>query len=187
VAQFAPAVFGAMYWKAGTTNGAVAGLLAGFAVWGYTLLLPSFATSGWLPLHFIQEGLFGVTLLKPHQLFGVSGLDEISHSLFWSLLANLSAYVGVSLAGRPSIVEAGQATLFVDIFRRTGTSAGSRVWRGSVQVGDLLPLIGRFLGPERAREAFLDFAQRRGLASIEELPANAELVHYSETLLAGTI
>src|SRR5262249_5673488 len=38
VAQFAPAVFGAMYWKAGTTNGAVAGLLAGFAVWGYTLL-----------------------------------------------------------------------------------------------------------------------------------------------------
>ena len=54
-------------------------------------------------------------------------------------------------------------------------------------MGDLLPLIGRFLGPERAREAFLAFAQRRGLASIDELQADAELVHYAETLLAGAI
>ena len=54
-------------------------------------------------------------------------------------------------------------------------------------MGDLLPLIGRFLGPERAREAFLAFAQRHGLASIDELQADAELVHYAETLLAGAI
>ena len=43
VAQFAPAMFGGMYWKQGTHAGAVAGLLGGFAVWLYTLLLPSFA------------------------------------------------------------------------------------------------------------------------------------------------
>jgi Na+/proline symporter/nitrogen-specific signal transduction histidine kinase len=187
VAQFAPAIFGAIYWKGGTKNGAIAGLLAGFAVWGYTLLLPSFAKSGWLSLHFMQEGLFGAALLKPQELFGVTGLDEISHSLFWSMLANIGAYVGVSLAGRPGVVETGQATLFVDVFRRTATGEGSRVWRGSAQVADLLPLIGRFLGPERAREAFLAFAQRHGLASIDELQANAELVHYAETLLAGAI
>ena len=118
VAQFAPAIFGGIYWKGGTKNGAIAGLLAGFAVWGYTLLLPSFAKSGWLPLHFIQEGLFGAVLLKPQELFGVTGLDEISHSLFWSMLANIGAYVGVSLAGRPGVVETSQATLFVDVFRR---------------------------------------------------------------------
>src|SRR5262249_31122697 len=35
--------------------------------------------------------------------------------------------------------------------------------------------------------ALLDFAQRRGLASIEALPASAELLQYSETLLAGAI
>src|SRR5262249_26271100 len=34
VAQFAPSIFGAIYWKEGTKNGAIAGLLAGFAVWG---------------------------------------------------------------------------------------------------------------------------------------------------------
>ena len=188
VAQFAPAIFGAIYWKGGRKNGAIAGLLAGFAVWAYTLLLPSFAKSGWLSLDFIHEGLFRSALLKPQQLFGVTGLDEISHSLFWSMLANIGAYIGVSLATRPGVVETSQATLFVDIFRRTASVEGSHImWRGSAQVGDLLPLIGRFLGPERAREAFLSFAQRHGLTSIDELQANAELVHYAETLLAGAI
>jgi signal transduction histidine kinase len=136
---------------------------------------------------FLDKGLFGAALLKPQHLFGLAGLDEISHSLFWSMLANIGAYVGVSLATRPGVVETGQATLFVDVFRRAAGGEGSRVWRGSAQVADLLPLIGRFLGPERARESFLVFAQRHGLASVDELQANAELVHYAETLLAGAI
>ncbi|MCM2252947.1 MAG: histidine kinase, partial [Ramlibacter sp.] len=46
VAQFAPAMLGGMYWKAGTRSGALAGLSAGFAVWAYTLLLPAIAKSG---------------------------------------------------------------------------------------------------------------------------------------------
>jgi Na+/proline symporter/nitrogen-specific signal transduction histidine kinase len=187
VAQFAPAIFGAIYWKEGTKSGAIAGLLAGFAVWAYTLLLPSFAKSGWLSLEFINEGLLGAALLKPQQLFGVSGLDEITHSLFWSMMANIGAYVGVSLATRQGVVETGQAALFVDVFRRRAAGEGSHVWRGSAQVADLLPLIGRFLGPERAREVFLSFAQQRGLASISDLQANADLVHYAESLLAGAI
>ncbi|MBI4987767.1 MAG: histidine kinase [Rhodocyclales bacterium] len=187
VAQFAPAIFGGIYWKGGTRQGAIAGLTAGFAVWIYTLLLPSFAKSGWLSLDFIREGLFGMTLLKPQQLFGLTGLDEISHSLFWSMLANIGCYVAVSLRKRPDVVETGQGTLFVDVFRHTEGAESSRFWRGSAQVQDLLPLIGRFLGPERAQEAFLAYARRRGLASIDQLQANADLVHYAETLLAGAI
>jgi signal transduction histidine kinase/Na+/proline symporter len=187
VAQFAPAIIGGIYWKGGTKQGAIAGLAAGFAVWIYTLLLPSFAKSGWLSLDFIREGLFGISLLKPQQLFGLVGLDEISHSLFWSMLANIGCYVAVSLRKRPDVVETSQGTLFVDVFRHTEGADRSRFWRGSAQVQDLLPLIGRFLGPERAREAFLAYARRRGLASVDQLQANADLVHYAETLLAGAI
>ncbi len=187
VAQFAPAILGGIYWKGATRAGATAGLSAGFAVWAYTLALPSFAKSGWLPARFLTEGLFGVALLRPQQLFGFTGLDEISHALFWSMLANVALYVGVSIAGRPGVAETSQAALFVDVFRHTQGFERSRFWRGSASVGDLVPLLGRFLGPERARETFLAYARRRGVAAIDALRADADLVQYAETQLAGAI
>src|SRR5262249_40411405 len=42
VAQFAPAMLAGIYWKGGTRIGAIAGLSAGFAVWAYTLFIPTF-------------------------------------------------------------------------------------------------------------------------------------------------
>ena len=41
VAQFVPVLLGALYWKGGTRRGATAGILAGFAVWFFTLVLPT--------------------------------------------------------------------------------------------------------------------------------------------------
>jgi Na+/proline symporter len=161
VAQFAPAIIGGMYWRGGTRGGALAGLLAGFVVWGYTLLLPSFAKSGWLPGDFLTQGLFGIDLLRPQQLFGLGGIDEISHCLFWSFLANIGAYVGVSLLRPPMVAEATQATVFVDALKETGP-IGAVLWRGRAKVSDLQQLVGRFLGPARAEVAFAGYARRQG-------------------------
>ncbi|MBL8478551.1 MAG: histidine kinase [Sterolibacteriaceae bacterium] len=183
VAQFAPVVIGGLFWKGGTRDGAVAGLVAGFVLWAYTLLLPSFAKSGWLPEGFIAHGLFGIELLRPQQLLGLTGLDEITHCLVWSLLANLGAYVGVSLLRVPNAREARQASLFVG-----GTDlAGHTAWGGSAGVADLLPLAARFLGRERAEEGFLRHARSRSLKSVDELPGDARLANFAETLLAGAI
>jgi signal transduction histidine kinase len=187
VAQFAPAIIGGIFWKGGTRAGTVSGLAAGFLVWLYTLLLPSFAKSGWLPINFLSQGMFGVDLLRPQQLFGLEGLDDITHCLFWSMLANIGCYVAVSLAKGPSAAEHGQATVFVDALRQSGATAGPRLWRGSASVSDLLALVGRFLGPERAREALGSYARGRGVRSIESLAADASLVHHAESLLAGAI
>lgn len=186
VAQFAPAMIGGMYWRGGTRPGALAGLAGGFGVWLYTLLLPSFAKSGWLPAEFLQGGLFGLEALRPQELFGIVGLDPIAHSLFWSLSVNIGAYLCVSLWRRPNAIEAGQAMLFVDVFRQS-RPAGGDFWRGSAQVGDLLPLIARFIGRDRARHAFADYARSRGVAGVEALQADAGLVHFAETTLAGAI
>ncbi|MCK9388342.1 MAG: sensor histidine kinase [Sulfuritalea sp.] len=183
VAQFAPVVIGGLFWKGGTRDGALAGLTAGFVLWAYTLLLPSFAKSGWLPDGFIAHGLFGIELLRPQHLFGLTGLDEITHCLVWSLLVNLGAYIGVSLQRVPNMREARQATLFVG----GAEAAGIPGWRGSAGVADLLPLAGRFLGLERAQEAFARHALQRGLRGVEELPADTLLVNFAETLLAGAI
>jgi Na+/proline symporter/nitrogen-specific signal transduction histidine kinase len=187
VSQFAPAILGGIYWRRATRAGAFAGLLAGFLVWGYTLALPSIAKSGWFPAAFLEEGPFGLALLRPQQLFGLTGLDETSHALFWSLLANLGLYIGVSLATRPGVAEVRQAALFVGVFQRTQAIERSRAWHGRASLDDLLPVIGRFLGPERAREAFLAYARRRGAGSLDELRPGPELVQFAETQLAGAI
>jgi Na+/proline symporter/nitrogen-specific signal transduction histidine kinase len=173
VAQFGPALLGGIFWKGGNRNGALAGLTAGFLLWAYTLLLPSFSRSGWFPEGFLQEGPFGIELLRPEQLFGLTGFDSVSHAMFWTMLANIGLYIGVSLFTRQSAAEHGQAALFVDAFREPG--AGSRFWRGTASVEALESLLARFLGPERAREA------------VAGRQADAELVHHVETLLAGSI
>ncbi len=186
VAQFAPAIIGGMFWKGGNRLGAICGLSAGFLIWLYTLLLPSFAKSGWLPITFLTQGLGGVELLKPQQLFGLQGLDEISHCLFWSLFANIGLYVAISLLRRPDASEHGQAALFVDAYRQA-PAAGSRFWRGSASINDLLALLGRFLGPARAHEALTEYARQRRVQDIEAIPADADTVHHAESLLAGAI
>jgi Na+/proline symporter/signal transduction histidine kinase len=186
VAQFAPAIIGGIFWKGGNRAGAICGLTAGFLVWLYTLLLPSFAKSGWLPITFLTHGFFGLDLLKPQQLFGLQDFDDITHCLFWSMLANVGCYVGVSLFTRASAAEHGQATLFVDALKQPAAGAG-RFWRGSASVDDLLALLGRFLGPERAQEAFAAYGRRRGVESVGAVAADAELVQHAESLLAGAI
>jgi Na+/proline symporter/signal transduction histidine kinase len=187
VAQFAPAIVGGIYWKGGTRLGAISGLAAGFFIWVYTLLLPSFAKSGWLPISFLTQGVFGIDLLRPEQLFGLYGFDDITHCLFWSMLANIGCYIGISLLWRPGATEHSQATLFVDAFKHTSTATGSKFWRGSASVEELRALLGRFLGPDRAREAFSAYARSHRTESVQGSTANADLVHYAESLLAGTI
>ena len=54
VAQFAPAFFGGLVWKRATARGAMWGITAGFLVWIYTLLLPSFADAGWIGRGFLE-------------------------------------------------------------------------------------------------------------------------------------
>jgi Na+/proline symporter/nitrogen-specific signal transduction histidine kinase len=185
VAQFAPAMLGAIYWKDGTRQGALVGLGAGFLLWAYTLLLPSFAQSGWLPASFVESGPFGIGWLKPRQLFGLDGLDPVSHALFWSLLANVAGYVGVSLTSAQSAGERVQAILFVDAYAHSGSALGSHLWRGSASADAVLTLLRRFLGTARADEAYARFHRVRSGAS--PLAADAELVHFAEIQLAGAI
>ncbi len=189
VAQFAPALLGGMYWKGGTRAGALAGLTAGFVLWAWTLMLPSIAKSGWLATGFVTDGPFGLALLRPEQLLGLTGLDSLTHALLWSLLTNAGLYVAVSLARAPSAREAGQALLFVDVFRRSPRAgdAAPVFWRGRARVAELQQLAARFLGAEAAQRLLADYAKRSGAAAIDRIAPDARLVQFVETQLAGAI
>jgi Na+/proline symporter/nitrogen-specific signal transduction histidine kinase len=187
-AQFAPAIVGGIFWKGGSRQGALAGLSLGFVLWTYTLLLPSFARPGWLPTTFIEHGLFGIELLRPYALFGLQGLDSLSHALFWSMLGNVGGYVVVSLLSRQSAIERIQAVLFVDVFRHAGAQKGSsHFWRGSATVPDLKNLLARFIGRSRAERVFADYGRVHGLNVARLREAEPGLVSFVERVLAGAI
>src|SRR5450830_1825074 len=186
VAQFAPSVFGGLYWKGGSRQGALVGLLAGFLMWVYTLMLPSIAKSGWLGTDFLTLGPWGLALLRPEELLGLHGLDGLTHSLFWSLLVNVGAYVGLSLWRAPSGQEASQALLFVDVFNRNA-AASAVFWRGQAKVPDLLRLCERFLGAQKARSLFRAYATQVGASQVEAIEPDAQLVQFVETQLAGAV
>lgn len=109
VLQYAPAMLIGMYWRPGSSAGAFCGLLAGFVVWFYTLVVPALIDEGWLPLQLMSEGLLGIEYLRPEQLFGVDHLSPLSHSVFWSLTFNTGTYLIVSLLLRANRNERRQA------------------------------------------------------------------------------
>jgi Na+/proline symporter/nitrogen-specific signal transduction histidine kinase len=186
-AQFAPAIVGGIFWKGGSRQGALTGLTLGFVMWAYTLLLPSFARPGWLPTSFIEQGPFGIELLRPYALFGLQGLDSLSHAMFWSMLGNIGGYVIVSLLSRASAIERVQAVLFVDVFRHAGAQGGTHFWRGSATVPDLKDLLTRFIGRRRAERALADYGRVHGVNVARQREAEPSLVSFTERLLAGAI
>jgi Na+/proline symporter/signal transduction histidine kinase/CheY-like chemotaxis protein len=184
IAQFAPAFFGGLVWRRGTARGAIAGMLSGFAIWVYTLLLPTFAQSGLISDDFMQNGPFGIWLLRPQALFTLA-FDPLTHGVFWSLAVNLGAYVIVSLARAPEPIERLQANIFVPA--ELSPTPGLRLWRTSVTVGDLKSTIARYLGEERTERSFQRFARERGRDFDTEAPADAQILRFSEQLLASAI
>ena len=184
VAQFFPAILLGLFWPRANARGAIVGITGGFVVWLYTLLLPSFAQSGWLAQSFITDGLFGLWFLKPYALLGLDGLDPVTHSLFWSMLINIGGIAGISLSTRQSGLERAQAALFTESGALQGGAV--RLWQGKAPLKELRALVGRFIGMSRAETAFADHLRRRRLDPASPT-ADAELVRHAERLLAGAI
>lgn len=185
VAQFAPAVLGGMLWRGGSYRGAVWGLSAGFAVWSYTLLLP--ALLGQQGHALLVEGPLGMAALRPQALFGMTGLDPITHGTLWSLAANVFGYGFVSWLSQPRLAERLQAVQFLtpgNIARGVPEPLSAT----PATVGDLLALLERFLGAERVQEQIADFNhQRRKPAAVANERADRELLRFTEHLLAGAL
>jgi Na+/proline symporter len=162
VAQFAPALIGGLFWAGATRRGAIAGLIGGTLVWGYTLLLPSFARSGWLPQAFLLDGPWAIELLRPYALLGLEGLDPLTHALFWSALANVGLFVGVSVFDCVGPAQRAQAIPFMEALHAAEPTRARSAWTGAgLATGELTRLLRRLLGPERARTALADYATGR--------------------------
>ena len=186
VAQFAPAFFGGLVWRRATARGAMWGIVIGFLVWVYTLLLPSFADAGWIGRGFLDRGPFGIGLLKPRVLFAME-FNPLTHGVIWSLIANLTAYIAGSLMRAPSPIERVQATSFVVRDLQTGSGTGFKLWRTAVTAGRLEDTVARYVGAERARAAFAGFLARHGNSETRGGEADVRLIGFAEHLLASAV
>lgn len=185
-AQFAPLIVGGIFWKGATLKGAIGGLLFGFLVWSYTLVLPAFAQSGWLPLSFIDEGPLGLTLLRPQALFGVEWGSPLIHSLFWSAFFNIGSYLLVSLFTRQSLIERTQARAFVDVFDQKSEFA-TRPWEGQISVAELEAIVERFVDHGRVGRLFSRYRDSSLSGYSQSMDAPADLLTEVEKLLSGVI
>lgn len=184
MAQFAPAFFGGLIWRGGTARGAIAGLITGFAVWVYTLLVPAFASAGLLPSAIVEDGPFALALLKPQSLLGMT-MGPLAHGVFWSLFLNAVAFVAVSLSRRPEPIERLQANLFVpqELVQRPAF----RMWRTAVTAGDLMQTAARYVGAERAERSYREFAEQRRRQVEPSQPADIHILRFTEQLLTSAI
>ncbi len=187
IAQFAPGTLIGMYWKRATKAGALAGLCVGFIIWVFTLPLPTLAEIGLWNSQLLEKGAFELAFLKPHALFGLSGMDPIVHAAFWSLLANSFTLLFVSLYTSQNHLEIAQADIFVDIDKYATGSSDYEVMRRRAKVKDLTTLLHRFLGEGRATEILSNYETLRGIDLRQEKIAPSDLVSYAEIQLSGTI
>lgn len=185
IAQFAPPLIGGLAWRGGNAMGAIAGVIVGFALWAYCLMLPSLAQTGWPVQDLIANGPFGLAFLRPEALFGLR-FDPLTNGTLWSLVANTACYVGVSRLFPMRVIERVQASAFVDLDPGQRPFV-PRAWRGAIAVGELTALVARYLGAERAQRAFADLAAARGIDHAADAQADFQLVRDAERLLASAI
>ncbi|WP_420819260.1 ATP-binding protein [Pacificoceanicola onchidii] len=184
VAQVLPALLGGIFWRGATRNGALTGLTVGFAVWIYTLYLPSFGPDTVLPATFFDNGPLGIGWLRPEALFGIEGMDPLMHAVFWSLSLNTVTFFGASLMSFPSPLERLQGAQFVNIGR---AASRTRSWSGgAAQSEDLMVMAQRILGAPEAQALFLRETRKQGLTGILPDPT-PEFLEVLERELSGSV
>ncbi|MEK1889000.1 MAG: NahK/ErcS family hybrid sensor histidine kinase/response regulator [Phyllobacterium sp.] len=181
IMQLVPPFVAALVWRRGTARGASWGMIAGFGVWFYTMVLPTLIapTSALL-----AEGPFGIVALKPQALFGVEAAGYV-HALFFSLAANIAFFIAGSLSRSTTPLERIQASIFIADRTPLTTTVGAL--QPSITVGQLKSTISRYVGNEQAETAFASFHKRENILLDDEDAADFKTVHFAEQLLSGIV
>ncbi len=193
VMQLAPALAGGLLWRGASRAGALAGISLGTAMWAYTVVVPVLARSGWLPPSLLDRGPFGIEALVPEGLFDIH-LDPVSHTVVWTLLVNVGAFVAGSLLWPPPEREIDRGRALVEGLDGPAAPvptalAGAPISATSEKRERATELLASYFGPERAAELAEECLARAGASGRSELTALqlAELQAQVEATLAAAI
>ena len=186
IAQLAPTFFGGLFWRRGSSKGAKYGIIIGFFVTIYTLVIPFTIDSQLISSTFINDGLWGIEFLKPYKLFGLQLFEPVPHAFFWSLFFNILVYAIALVSVVGYYRERNFAEMFVDSTKYAALHEDAYVWKGEAYVKDLRKVLTRFLGEQRTERALNLFYMKYNIDKNTQL-ADARLVNFSEKLLTGSI
>ncbi|MEH6564700.1 MAG: PAS domain-containing hybrid sensor histidine kinase/response regulator [Halopseudomonas sp.] len=180
IAQLAPAMFGALFWKQANRTGVLAGLLVGVCLWLYLLVLPLVGAG----LNWHVEGLPLVEGMREAALRW--DLDVLTLGSLLALACNFAAFMAGSLFSRTRVLEHWQASRFVSQDAQPWSDSPSRVLL-RVRLDDLLELAARFVGSERAEASFDAYARSQGNGFVGSHTADSGWITLTERLLAGVL
>ncbi len=179
VTQFAPALLGGLYWRRGHWRGAAWGLVCGFLLWLYTLLLPTLAQSGFEWAQISPDWRW----LQPQSMFGIEGLSLVGHSTLVCLLVNTLVYVVVSYFSHARMLDRQQA----DIFVREQRADAEGLVASAMTIAHLLAELQHYIDPARLQWARQQFEQQRGTPLDDAARPDIEVQRWAETQLAGAL
>ena len=163
-AQLVPPLVGGMYWRRGHARGAIAGLIAGIAVWAWLIAIPAF-------------------------LGGHGGAQwpavSVEAAVAISLIANIGCFTGFSWMAEQRLIDQIQANSFV-----AGPAGPAPAPRRAIEttLGDLRALLTQFLGEAEASRALADITRdTRRRADGDAATVSPQVVRAAERVLAGVI
>lgn len=181
IAQLAPAFFAGMFWRDANARGAIAGMITGFCVWAYCLLLPTLLEAG---TPFVNQGPFGIDVLKPQDLFNL-GFSPIANGVIWSLLLNTIAFVALSNSRQADPQERLQASLFVGY--QSPLARERTTGRAQLNVSELQKTLAQYIGVTRTERSFAEFWKNENSEPPADGKVDDRLLNFSEQLLASSI
>ncbi|MES1927703.1 Na+/proline symporter [Salinisphaera dokdonensis CL-ES53] len=187
VALFLPPLIGGLYIRSIGRRGVMAGLAAGLAVWGYTLVLPNLAAVGWFETAWVMTGPFHISWLAPQALFGYDFGDQLTHGVFWILATDIAVMIAVSLNSSTSLIERSQAVAFVDLGVQRPQRRRIEPKQPAIRVAELEVLLQRFLGVQAARAALEEYGGNHDRDMLSNQLVDAHLLQFAERRLAGVV
>jgi signal transduction histidine kinase/Na+/proline symporter/ActR/RegA family two-component response regulator len=176
--QLAPAILFGLYWQRANAWGVFAGLATGTLIWFITLMLPLLGNAGLVDQSLVAQGLFGLEILRPEQLFGLSFSDAYTHGVVLSIGVNVLAFYIVSLMDKTRLSDRIQAIAFVS---RTRAEQHPVTQGLQIKKADLAAMLTQFLG-ESATSRLMEREKRPEL-----LYVSTELLDEAEQALAGVV
>jgi len=161
ISQLAPSLVLGLFVRRINRCGVFFGILAGMVVWFWTLLLPYFVKANLLSHSILTDGPFGISILKPTALFGLSGLNQWSHTLFWSMFFNILIMVIFSMQREQDEEEKETATLCVDSLKFYFLLGKDDVER-KLSLIDVKNILSNFFGAEHANNFVNNFLRSIG-------------------------